>query len=130
MVAIMHVGSVSSPTMLLAAALTLLATNSRVAMRRARARGDVSSAIFVAASTLLFVALLATVHAHDLAGGRRRRDALKALAWALSTALTAMFAHRVVALVSAPSLAALIWSMAAATVAGGFCCLFVILGAR
>jgi hypothetical protein len=128
MVAIMHVvaGSVSSSsaTTLLALALGLLGTSSCVAMRRARARGDVSSAIFVAASTLLLVALLATVGAHQRPD-QQRRGPLKAAAWALSTTLTVLFAHRVAALASAPSLAVAIWSMAASTVAGGFCCLFV-----
>ncbi|TVU34268.1 hypothetical protein EJB05_16099, partial [Eragrostis curvula] len=116
--------------MLIALALALLAVNSCVAMRRARERGDVSSSIFVASSTLLLIALLATVRAHEQTGGneavdRRRRGQLKAVAWALSTVLTVMFAHRVAALAPTATFAALIWSMAAATVCGGFFFLFV-----
>ncbi|TVU34272.1 hypothetical protein EJB05_16103, partial [Eragrostis curvula] len=126
----MHFATVSSSGVIMAFALALLAINSCVAMRRARERGDVSSAIFVAASTLLLIALLATVRAHDRVGGddavaRRRRSSLKAVAWALSAALTVMFAHRVAALAPTAAFAALVWSMAASTVAGGFFFLFV-----
>ncbi|GJN18542.1 hypothetical protein PR202_gb05714 [Eleusine coracana subsp. coracana] len=117
--------TVSSSDALLALALALLAVNSCVATRRARSRGDVSSAIFVAASTLLLLALLAAVRAHEHAGSRRRRGQLKAVAWALSSALTVMFAHRVAALAPTPAFAAMVWSLAAATVAGGFYFLFV-----
>jgi hypothetical protein len=118
------VAAVSSSDALLAFALGI---NSCVAIRRAR---DASSAIFVAVATLLLVALLATVRAHQRAGHgdddrRRRRTLLKAAAWVLSLALTVMFAHRVAALAPAPLFAGAVWSMAAAAVGGGFCLLFL-----
>ncbi|XP_062184869.1 uncharacterized protein LOC133888585 [Phragmites australis] len=125
MVAIMHVGTVSPSAVLTVAAFALLMVNSCVATHRALGRGDDSAALFVAAATVLLAALLATVRAHDDEAVRRRRGPLKALAWALSAALTGMFAHRVGALAPAPPVAALVWSMAAATVAGGFYCVFV-----
>lgn len=116
-----RVAAVSSSGALLTFALALLAINSWLAMCRARASGDVSSAIFVAASTILLIALLVTVRAVEDDGDRRRRVSLKALVWALSAARTVMFAHRVAGL----AFAGTVWSMAAATVGGGFCLLFV-----
>ncbi|CAO2203842.1 unnamed protein product [Urochloa humidicola] len=104
--------------------LALFLLNAGVAMRRAAGRGDAGAAAFVAAATALLCALLAAARAHERAV-RRRRCLLRAVAWALSAALTAMFAHRVAGLAPAPAVAALIWGMAATTVAGGFCCLFV-----
>ncbi|XP_025815445.1 uncharacterized protein LOC112892517 [Panicum hallii] len=115
-----------SPSAALAAlgsALFLL--SSAAAARRALGRGDARAAASVAAATALVAALLAAVRAHDRARGRRRRGLLRAAAWALSAALTAMFARRVAALAPGPAAAALVWALAGATVAGGFCCLFV-----
>lgn len=125
MVAAMRFARVWSSGALLALALALLGVNSCVSIRRAQARGDVSSAVFAAASTLLLLALLATVRAHERAV-RRRRGQLKAVAWALSSALTVMLAHRIAALAPAPSLAVVVWSMAAATVGAGFYLLFFV----
>ncbi|KAJ1284072.1 hypothetical protein BS78_03G175600 [Paspalum vaginatum] len=113
----------SAAVALLASALFLL--NSWVAARRALRHGDAPAAAFVAAATVLVAALLATVSAHGRARDERRRGLLKAAAWALSAALTAMFARRVAALAPAPAVAALVWTMAGSTVAGGFYCVFV-----
>ena len=109
-----HVGTVLS--------IALFVLSSCVAMRRSLRRGDHSAAMFVTAAALLLAALHVTVRAHERAA-RRRRGALKALAWALSSALTGMFAHRVAAI--AP-FAVMVWSMAGAAVTGGFYLLFVV----
>ncbi|OEL13364.1 hypothetical protein BAE44_0025615 [Dichanthelium oligosanthes] len=105
--------------------MALFLLNSGVAMRRALGRRDAWSAAFVAAATVLVAALLATVRAHERARDEGRRGLLKAVAWAVSAALTAMFAHRVAAISPGPAVAALAWAMAGVTVAGGFVCLFV-----
>ena len=60
-----------------------------------------------------------------LAAVRAWRGLLGAAAWALSAALTDMFARRVAAVAPGPAAATLVWALAGATVAGGFCCLFV-----
>ncbi|KAL6615462.1 hypothetical protein ACP70R_037732 [Stipagrostis hirtigluma subsp. patula] len=128
-VAAMHLSTVSPSAALVAAAFALVVLVSGAAVHRARARGDTSSAMFAAVSALLLAALLAAVVAHERAaggaGGGLRRGQLKAAAWALSAALTGMFAHRVAALAPAPSSAILVWGAGAATAAGGFYCLFV-----
>jgi len=112
-----HVGTVLS--------IALFVLGSCVAMRRSLHRGDHSAAMFVTAAALLLAALHVTVRAHERAA-RRRRGALKALAWALSSALTGMFAHRVAAIAPAPPFAVMVWSMAGAAVTGGFYLLFVV----
>ncbi|CAO2165331.1 unnamed protein product [Urochloa humidicola] len=114
----------SLSTALAALGLPLFLLNSCVAARRALARGDAGAAAFVAAATALLCALLAVVREHEAARRRRRGRGLllRAAAWALSAALTAMFARRVAALAPGPGL---VWTMAGVTVAGGFCCLFV-----
>ncbi|CAO2190821.1 unnamed protein product [Urochloa humidicola] len=119
----------SLSTALTALGLPLFLLNSCVAARRALARGDAGAAAFVAAATALMCALLAVVREHDEAARRRRGRGrgllLRAAAWALSAALTAMFARRVAALTPGPGVAGLVWTLAGVTVAGGFCCLFV-----
>ncbi|KAF8670963.1 hypothetical protein HU200_050233 [Digitaria exilis] len=120
---------VTAPVALASSALFLL--TSAIAARRAIARGDAGDAALVVAAAVLVAALLAAVRAHDEAEGRRgrrRRGLLRAVVWAVSATLTAMFARRVAALVADPGVAALVWAMAGATVAGGFCCLFVMRG--
>ncbi|CAO2179444.1 unnamed protein product [Urochloa humidicola] len=120
--------TMSLSTALTALGLPLFLLNSCVAARRALARGDAGAAAFVAAATALLCVLLAVVREHDEAARRRRRGRgllLRAAAWALSAALTAMFARRVAALAPGPGVAGLVWTMAGVTVAGGFCCLFV-----
>ncbi|CAM0149270.1 unnamed protein product [Urochloa decumbens] len=121
----MRAVTVTPSPALAALALALFLLNSGVAMRRALGRGDAGAAAFVAAATALLCALLATVRAHERAARRRRRGLLRAAAWALSAALTAMFAHRVARLAPTLPVAALVWGMAGTTMAGGFCCLFV-----
>ncbi|CAL4962965.1 unnamed protein product [Urochloa decumbens] len=120
---------VVSPSAVLAGlVLALFLLNSGVAMRRALGRGDAGAAAFIVAATALMCALLATVRAHEWAAPEavaRRRALLRAAAWALSAALTAMFAHRIAGLAPAPIVATLVWGMAGTTVVGGFCCLFV-----
>ena len=111
--------------------IALFVLSSCVAMRAALRRRDHSSATFVAAATLLLAALHVTVRAHERvysgAARRRRRGALRALAWALSSGLTGMFAHRVATITPAPPpFAVLIWSVAGAAVTGGFYLLFVV----
>jgi protein involved in temperature-dependent protein secretion len=123
MVAIRLVTTMSPSAALGALAFALLLLNSGVAARRALARGDTASAAFAAAAAALVAALLAAVRAHEAEGGRRRR--LRVVAWALSAALTGMFARRVAGLAPDTAVAALVWAMAGVTTAGGFCCLFV-----
>ncbi|TKW15842.1 hypothetical protein SEVIR_5G212800v4 [Setaria viridis] len=126
----MWFGTVTPSAALTALAFALLLLNSGVAARRALARGDAGAAAFVAAAAVLVAALLAAVRAHERCreeeeeDGRRGRR-LRAVAWALSAALTAMFARRVAGFAPDRAVAALVWAMGGVTVAGGFCCLFV-----
>lgn len=125
MAAAKQVCTVSSSSAVTVLAFALLTLNSCVVAYRARARGDVRSALLVAASSLNLAALLATLRLLERANDDpARRGRLEAAAWALSAALTAMFAHRVAALMPTP-VAVLVWSMAVATVAGGFYGLFI-----
>jgi hypothetical protein len=124
----MWVCTVPPSSALAALAFALFLLNSGVTMRRALGRGDAwVVAAFVAATTVLVIALLATVRAHERAREERRRSLFKAAAWAQSAVLTAIFAHRVAAALAqaAPAMACLVWTMAGTTIAGGFYCLFL-----
>ena len=120
-----RVATISPSAALAALGCALFLLSSGAAASRALGRGDAGAAASVAAATTLVAALLAAVRAHDRAPGARRRGLLGAAAWALSAALTDMFARRVAAVAPGPAAAALVWALATATVAGGFCCLFV-----
>ena len=116
-----RVATISPPAALAALGCALFLLSSGAAASRALGRGDAGAAASVAAATTLVAALLAAVRAR----GARRRGLLGAAAWALSAALTDMFARRVAAVAPGPAAATLVWALAGATVAGGFCCLFV-----
>ncbi|CAL4956008.1 unnamed protein product [Urochloa decumbens] len=124
MMMMMRAVTVTPSAALAALALALFLLNSGIAIRRALGRGDAGAATFVVATTALMCALLGVVRVHERAVARRWA-LLRAAAWALSTALTAMFAHRVAGFAPAPAVAALVWGMAGTTMVGGFCCLFV-----
>jgi hypothetical protein len=119
----MWVFTVPPSSALAALAFALFLLNSGVALRRAHAW----VAAFVAGATVLVIALIATVRAHEREREERRRGLFKAAAWAQSAALTAIFAHRVAATLAqaAPAMSCLVWTMAGTTIAGGFYCLFV-----
>ncbi|PWZ32831.1 hypothetical protein Zm00014a_031976 [Zea mays] len=121
----MRLCAVPPSSALAALAFALFLLNSGVATRRALGRGDAWVVAFVAAATVLVTALVATVRAHDRAREEGRRGLFRAVAWAQSAALTAMFAHRVAALPQAPAMACLVWTMAGGTIAGGFYCIFL-----
>ena len=120
-----RVATISPSAALAALGCALFLLSSGAAASRALGRGDAGAAASVAAATTLVATLLAAVRAHDRARGARRRGLLGAAAWALSAALTDMFARRVAAVAPGPAAATLVWALAGATVAGGFCCLFV-----
>ncbi|CAL5045867.1 unnamed protein product [Urochloa decumbens] len=86
--------------------------------------GDAGSVAFVlvadAALLLLFLCLGQFERARGGAGSGR----VKAAVWTLSTQLTAMFAFRVASLMP-PVVAAVVWIMAAATIAGGLWAYFL-----
>ncbi|WVZ82521.1 hypothetical protein U9M48_029775 [Paspalum notatum var. saurae] len=103
--------------------LGFLATNSLLAVYNSW--GDAGAVAFVltadAALALLFLCLREFEQAHGDAGRRRN---IKAAVWALTTALTGMFASRVAPLMP-PAVAAGVWIVAVATGAGGFWALFL-----
>ncbi|KAJ1254356.1 hypothetical protein BS78_10G040500 [Paspalum vaginatum] len=90
--------------------------------------GDAGAVAFVlaadAALALLFLCLRELERPAGRGGGAGRRGNIKAAVWALTTALTVMFASRVSPLMPA-AVAAGVWIVAVATAAGGFWALFL-----
>ncbi|KAL5223791.1 hypothetical protein ABZP36_010430 [Zizania latifolia] len=89
--------------------------------------GDVAGVAFVAASYLALAALFWCVRQHEKAAAANdspARTRYRAGVWLLSTLLTTAFAWRVSGMMPWPA-AVVVWTMAASTVLGGFCVLFV-----
>ncbi|KAJ1257983.1 hypothetical protein BS78_10G038300 [Paspalum vaginatum] len=89
--------------------------------------GDAGSVAFALLADAALLLLFLCLRQWQRAGGGGRGGAtskIKAAVWALTTLLTAMFASRVAPLMP-PVVAALVWTMAAATVAAGFWALFL-----
>ncbi|KAL5225957.1 hypothetical protein ABZP36_012596 [Zizania latifolia] len=98
-----------------------LTCNSALAMYRSRR--EPASAAFVAGAYAAVVLLLHSLRRFERAG-RAGRGRIKVAVWLLTALLTAMFAARVAPLMP-PPVAAVVWLMSAATVAGGFWAIFL-----
>ncbi|KAF8697623.1 hypothetical protein HU200_035811 [Digitaria exilis] len=107
------------PSLITKIGFAVLACNSVLAIHKSR--GDAGSVAFVLAADAALVLLFLCLRRFERAGGGRRT---KAAVWALTTLLTAMFASRVAPLMP-PAVAALVWALAAVTVAGGFWAFFL-----
>ncbi|KAG8093950.1 hypothetical protein GUJ93_ZPchr0012g18986 [Zizania palustris] len=111
----------------------LAAVNSVVAVVHRSEEGDVAGVAFVAAAYLALAALFWCVLQHERAAAAEndgddspaRTTRYKAGVWLLSTLLTTAFAWRVSGMMPWPPAAVVVWVMAASTVVGGFCVLFV-----
>lgn len=88
-----------------------------------RSRGEPGAVAFVAGAYAAIVLLFHSLRRFELAG-HADRGRIKAVVWVLTTLLTGMFAARVAPLMP-PLVAVLVWSMSAATVAGGFWAFFI-----
>ncbi|PUZ58388.1 hypothetical protein GQ55_5G506000 [Panicum hallii var. hallii] len=88
---------------------------------RERAPRDLA---FVAAAHAALALLLLCVGRHEAAPTAEARGRLRVLVWALSTALTGLFACRVAAAVP-PPLGVLVYGLALLVTAGGFILLFL-----
>lgn len=109
------------PSLITKIGFAVLACNSVLAIHKSR--GDAGSVAFVLAADAALVLLFLCLRRFERAGcGGGRRT--KAAVWALTTLLTAMFASRVAPLMP-PAVAALVWALAAVTVAGGFWAFFL-----
>ncbi|KAJ1258011.1 hypothetical protein BS78_10G040800 [Paspalum vaginatum] len=109
--------------------LGALAINSALAVYNSWSRGDAASVAFVlvadAAPLLLFFCLRKLELEQAQAGGRRRNNIKVVAVWTLTTLLTAMFASRVAPMMP-PAVAAAVWIIAVATIAGGFWAFFLV----
>ncbi|CAD6340331.1 unnamed protein product [Miscanthus lutarioriparius] len=111
-------------TLIAGAGLGVLTVNSGLAIYRAR--GDVASALFVAASYLLLLLLFACLRAYERAApGSPARERARRAAWPVTALLTLAFAWKVAAVMPSHVAAGVVWGLAVATTAGGFFALFL-----
>ncbi|XP_006644613.1 uncharacterized protein LOC102710920 [Oryza brachyantha] len=107
-------------------AFTIVAVNCGTAIYHSRR--DPWSVAFVLAASVMLLSLLCLLRVFEsLPPGSSSGRRIKAGVWAVSTALTVMFSHRVAALMPFP-VAAVIWGLAGSTIVAGFCMLFVCRG--
>ncbi|CAD6340279.1 unnamed protein product [Miscanthus lutarioriparius] len=111
-------------TLIAGAGLGVLTVNSGLAIYRAR--GDVASALFVAASYLLLLLLFACLRAYERAApGSPAWERARRTAWPVTALLTLAFAWKVAAVMPSHVAAGVVWGLAVATTAGGFFALFL-----
>ncbi|XP_062233619.1 uncharacterized protein LOC133930867 isoform X2 [Phragmites australis] len=112
---------------LVRAGLTAVTLTSGLAAYRAAAARDVGSTAFVAVGYAALLLLFLRLRAYErlppgaAAHGRGR---LRREVWALCTLLTVLFAWKVAAAMPSWPVAAVVWTMAAATTVGGSIGLF------
>jgi hypothetical protein len=88
----------------------VLTVNSGLAIYRAR--GDVASVLFVAASYLLLLLLFACLRAYERAApGSLARERARRAVWPLTTLLTLSFAWKVAAVMPSAAAAAVVWGL-------------------
>lgn len=106
-------------------AVGFLGLNSALAIYRSYGYGDPESIAFVGFSYANFLLLLYCLRPFERAPpSSPGRERAKMAVWAITTMLTAAFCYRVASIMP-PLVAAMVWAMAAATVGGGYCALFL-----
>ncbi|KAJ1255909.1 hypothetical protein BS78_K138300 [Paspalum vaginatum] len=104
------------------AGLAYLTFSSGMALHRSWP--DPGAVAFIVFAYVDLAALIYCLRRYERAEpGSTTRDRLKAVVWTLTAALTLLFSYKVAALMP-PAVAALVWIMGMATVAGGFVAFF------
>ncbi|CAN6215130.1 unnamed protein product [Urochloa humidicola] len=109
------------------AGFSVLTFNSGLAIYRVREQEDAAVAVlFVVGSYLALLLLFAALREYERAPpGSPARERARRAVWPLTTLLTVGFAWKVAGVMPSAAASALVWSLAAATVGGGFFVLHV-----
>ncbi|KAF8732864.1 hypothetical protein HU200_015212 [Digitaria exilis] len=113
-----------APTWVTRAGFGFLTLNSGLAIYRAK--GDLASIVFVAASYSALLLLFRCLRDYERAPpGSPERDRARRLVWPLTSLLTLAFAWKVAGAMPSAAAAAVVWGLAVATTVGGFFAIFV-----